>query len=224
MRIAKKTSGITSLLIAGIFLVSCSSNPAPESAKPVHSIPVTIGEQPTPRQETFNTHLNDLIRQLGDYDIRKQESAHQEILNIINQFLERFDKNPNYKSPELDYLISALKDASGTGKVVDAARQSRALRLYALIKPRIIIHPDVLKLYPEILEKVETGWEGEVDVLDWLDAQSEDIQRKSIGVYKSFLKSRYESTRYKSLEALLKLGYIEDVLHLLKDNDENIRR
>ncbi|MEW6027778.1 MAG: HEAT repeat domain-containing protein, partial [Planctomycetota bacterium] len=219
MRIAKKTSGIISLLIAGIFLISCSSNKIGEAVKPGSPVP----ESAIPKPDNFSNHLNNLIIQMGDYDYKKQESAYQEILDIINRFIKEIEKNPDYTSPELDYLRSALKDASEAGQVVDVARQSRALRLYALIKHKIVVHPDVLKLYPDILDKLESGREGELDVMDWLDAQNEDIRQKSIRIYKEMLKSSNNSIRYKSLEALLGLGQIEDVLYLLKDDDKFIR-
>ncbi|MEK7310321.1 MAG: HEAT repeat domain-containing protein, partial [Planctomycetota bacterium] len=226
MRIAKKTSGITSLLIAGIFLVSCSSNQTIEAVKPISAVLTSATKTVTPKEEAFDTHLNDLIRQLGDYDIKKQESAYQEILDFINRFIKEIEKNQDYKSPELDYLRHALKDASETGQVVDVARQSRALRLYALIKPKIRVHPDILKLYPDILEKLEVNEEGRTEIMEWLEIQNKDIQMKSIPLYRALLKSSRDYIRYRLLEALLELGGIKElspVLKELKDKDENIR-
>lgn len=201
------------LLLIGCFIFGC-----------VSKAPI---ETPKSEKLDFNNNLNRLIKQLGDYDYKKQESAYQEILSIADKIVKSTASNPEYDAPELDYLISALEYASkngcppDSGSAVNAAIQIRAEKLYNSIKYSAIIHPDLIKLYPEIIVHLQKGEEKKI--MDWLSGQPEDVQKKGIQLYRYFSKLSNSAVWHNAIRCLIKLGGIKHILPLLVSNDVGTR-
>ena len=181
-------------------------------------------------ESAFNNHINNLIRQLGDYDIKKQETAQQELMSITDNLSKSVVSNPDYNSPELDYLISALEYASKNGcppgadvmSTVNAAVQIRAEKLYATVKYSGIIHPDLVKLHPEIMTLFQSGEYKKI--MDWLSGQTEEIRKKAVQFYKYAVKSTVPVERNEAIKSLIKLGLVKHILPLLHDKSSTIRR
>src|SRR3989339_1146512 len=210
MPLIRKTSSISALIISGTLLISCSSNKTIEPAHPISS--ASTVESTTSVESAFNNHINNLIRQLGDYDIKKQETAQQELMSITDNLSKSVVSNPDYNSPELDYLISALEYASKNGcppgadvmSTVNAAVQIRAEKLYATVKYSGIIHPDLVKLHPEIMTLFQSGEYKKI--MDWLSGQTEEIRKKAVQFYKYAVKSTVPVERNEAIKSLIKLG------------------
>ncbi|MFH1226910.1 MAG: HEAT repeat domain-containing protein [Planctomycetota bacterium] len=209
----------------GFLAASCTASPPPEFIPPLTPPPLPEGLQ-------FRTHLDTLIKQLGDNDWRTRESASKEIKSIVDYYIGGISEDPEHLSPNMSYLVKALEYASAKGHPpeVDAAPdleiKMRALILYGPIRYRLIVHPDLIKLYPEIIDKLQNG--DDQKVINWLGSQVDDVQRKGIALYKEFLRSAVSEVRRVAIERLGSLvgeaEVIKDLLPLLKDNDDNVRR
>jgi len=174
----------------------------------------------------FNGRLNGLITQLGDADYRMQKSAEKEIQYFIDNFARSVEADPEYDSPELDYLTRTIEYTarngciSGTGNTSNPALQSRAIKLWASVQKGLIVNEDLIKLYPDILSKL--GGDDE-DIVSWLRTQDKGIQNKAVRLYKWFILSDNRSVRQEAISGLLELGLIKDVLTLFGNNDKTIQ-